>query len=82
MTRLAKGNGQKQALKSSSVEVKFLTLAFCFYFSILVILKVLRYFLVIFEVLEYFSSFKRYQGIFAHFRGFGGYVAFNHAIGN
>ena len=72
MTRLAKGNGQKQALKSSSVEVKFLTLAFCFYFSIL----------VIFEVLEYFSSFKRYQGIFAHFRGFGGYVAFNHGIGN
>ena len=30
MTRLTEGNGQNQALKSSSVEVKFLTLALRF----------------------------------------------------
>ena len=35
MTKLIERNGQNQALKSSSVEVKFLTLALCFFLTFL-----------------------------------------------
>ena len=36
MNRLTKGNGQNQGLKSSSVEVKVLSLALCFSLFIVV----------------------------------------------